>query len=333
MQVTTTAPAPSAAPDAQDPGSRLTVVVVTWQGAHLLGPCLDSLARQTLPHDVVVVDNASTDNTADVLAAHPDVRVIRNDANLGFAGGAQQGLEAATGEWVAFLNNDAVAEPGWLAALVTAGRDPGVAAVTSQLLLADTEPPRVNNAGVVLLPTLYGTDRAGGGDPAHVAEPVEVFGFSGGAALLRRAAALAVGGFPVRFFLYYEDTDLSWRLRLAGWSIRYEPSAVVHHRHAASSDVSSALFAFHNERNRLLTLARCAPAGAAAGAWLRFVLTTASLAVRQVRTRHRQQPRNLRVGVRIRVLLSAIRLLPWALTARARIRPGTGTRVDPGLGG
>jgi GT2 family glycosyltransferase len=318
----------------EEPAPRVTVVVVTWQGAHLLGPCLRSLARQTLPHEVLVVDNASTDDTADVLASYPEVRVIRNDANLGFAGGAQQGLDAARGEWVAFLNNDAVAEPGWLAALVTAAEaDPQVAAVTSQLLLADSDPPQVNNAGVVLLPTLYGTDRAAGADPADVAEPTEVFGFSGGAALLRRSTAVAVGGFPARFFLYYEDTDLSWRLRLAGWSIRYEPTAVVHHRHAASSDMSSALFAFHNERNRLLTLARCAPTGAAARAWLRFALTTASLAVRRLRTGRGQQPHNLRVSLRLRILLSAIRLLPWAGVARARIRPGRRWRVDPALGG
>src|SRR3954452_11534522 len=116
----------------QEPGPRVTVVVVTWQGAHLLGPCLDSLALQTLPHDVLVVDNASTDDTPEVLAAHPDVRVIRNHANLGFAGGAQQGLDAATGDWVAFLNNDAVADPGWLSALVTAAQaDSRVGAVTS----------------------------------------------------------------------------------------------------------------------------------------------------------------------------------------------------------
>jgi GT2 family glycosyltransferase len=313
---------------------RVTVVVVTWQGAHLLGPCLDSLERQTLPHEVVVVDNASTDGTPGVLAAYPAVRVVRNATNLGFAGGAHRGLEAARGEWVAFLNNDAVAEPGWLAALVTAGdADPRVAAVTSQLLLADTHPPRVNNAGVVVLPTLYGADRAAGADPAEVARPAEVFGFSGGAALVRRSAAVAVGGFPTRFFLYYEDTDLSWRLRLAGWSIRYEPSAVVHHLHAASSDASSSLFAFHNERNRLLMLVRCAPAAAAATAWGRFLLTTASLAFRHLRTGRGQAPQNLRVGLRLRVLLSALRLLPWALAARARIRPRRGHDVDPMLGG
>jgi GT2 family glycosyltransferase len=316
----------------EEPG-RVTVVVVTWQGGHLLGPCLDSLARQTVPHDVVVVDNASTDDTPAVLAARPDVRVIRNQRNLGFAGGAQQGLDAATSEWVALLNNDAVAEPGWLAALLQAAVTvPGTAAVTSQLLLAGTDPPQVNNAGVVILPTLYGADRAAGAHPATVTAPAEVFGFSGGAALLRRSAAVAVGGFPERFFLYYEDTDLSWRLRLAGWRIRYEPTAVVHHLHAASSDVSSPLFAFHNERNRLLMLLRCAPAGAAAGAWVRFLLTTASLVVHRLWRDRLPQPHNLRVGLRLRVLLSAIRLLPWAAAGRARIRPARGTDVDLALG-
>jgi GT2 family glycosyltransferase len=327
-------PATTPAPTGAGPGRhRATVVVVTWQGADLLDPCLASLERQTEPHDVVVVDNASTDHTPEVLARHPRVRVVRNTGNRGFAGGAQQGLAAADTEFVALLNNDAVAEPTWLAALLeTATADPRTAAVTSLLLLADTDPPVVNNAGVVLLPTLYGADRAAGAAPATVAEPAEVFGFSGGAALLRRDAAVAVGGFPERFFLYYEDTDLSWRLRLAGWTIRYEPAAVVHHRHAASSDVSSPLFAFHNERNRLLLLARCAPAAGALAAWLRFCLTTASLGLRHARRGRPEQALNLQVRLRLRVLRSALRLLPWALADRARRRPATVRSVDLALG-
>jgi GT2 family glycosyltransferase len=300
---------------------RVTVVVVTWQGAELLDPCLDSLAAQTVDHEVLVVDNASTDGTADLLRRRSGIRVVRAAENLGFAGGAQLGLESSATEYVAFLNDDAVAEPTWLEALVAAAdAHPGAAAVTSLLVLADTEPRRVNNAGVVLLPTLYGTDRAYGRAVSEVAEPADVFGFSGGAALVRRDAAVAVGGFPARFFLYYEDTDLSWRLRLAGWSIRYEPAAVVHHRHAASSDPASRLFAFHNERNRLLMVARCARLRWAVRAWARFCLTTASLAVRGVRRRPAAAPHNLRVGVRLDVLVSAVRLLPWALGERRRIR-------------
>ena len=315
------------------PESLVSVVVVTWQGAHLLPPCLDSLARQTVPHEVIVVDNASTDATADVLRNHPDVRVIRADRNLGFAGGAQLGLRAARSEFVAFLNNDAVAEPTWLGALLSAMRaDHGIAATTSLMLLADSDPPVVNNAGVVMLPTLYGADRAGGADPAALAEPADVFGFSGGAALLRRSAALDVGGFPPEFFLYYEDTDLSWRLRLAGWHIRYEPTAVVHHRHAATADRDSPLFAFYNERNRLLLLARCAPAGAAMSAWGRFCLTTASLAARHARRLRGATPQNLRVPLRLRVLASAVRLLPWALRCRRSIRNGAIAAVDLRLG-
>jgi GT2 family glycosyltransferase len=306
------------------------VVVVTWQGAHLLAECLDSLARQTLPHDVIVVDNASTDATPDVLRRYPDVRVVRSERNLGFAGGAELGLRTAQSEFVAFLNNDATAEPNWLGALlagITAG--PRVAAVTSLMLLAGSDPPVVNNAGVILLPTLYGADRAAGADPSSVDRPSEVFGFSGGAALLRRSAAVAVGGFPTRFFLYYEDTDLSWRLRLAGWSIRYEPTAVVRHRHAATSDRRSALFHFHNERNRLLLVARCAPPGRAAAAWGQFCLTTVSLAIRHARRMQGADERNLQVGLRLRVLASAVRFLPWAVHSRRRIRAAPVVPVDP----
>ena len=99
-------------PDVDDPRATptpgapaVTVVVVTWQGAHLLPPCLDSLRAQTLPHRVVVVDNASTDGTAELLAASPDVQVVRSDRNRGFAGGVQLGIDAVHTEFVALLNN------------------------------------------------------------------------------------------------------------------------------------------------------------------------------------------------------------------------------------
>jgi GT2 family glycosyltransferase len=302
------------------PRTRPTVAVVTWQGKHLLPACLDSLRRQTLPHEVLVVDNASTDGTADLLRErYPEVRVLRLPRNTGFAGGFQAALDATGSPYLALLNNDAVAEPEWLARLVEhLDAHPEAAAVSSRMFLAGTEPAVLNNTGVVLLQTGYGADR-GLGEPAKAyPEPGEVFGFSGGAALLRTAAVRAIGGVPVPFFLYYEDTDVSWRLRSAGWSIRYEPSAVVHHRHAASSDLRSPMFAYLNERNRLLMLARCAPAPMALRAWARFLLTTASLAVRQARRGHREAAHNLRVGLRLRALGSAVRHLGWALSSRSR---------------
>jgi GT2 family glycosyltransferase len=291
---------------------------VTWQGAHLLPACLDSLLAQTLPHDVLVVDNASTDGTPELLAReHPEVRVVQLDRNTGFAGGVQAGLDATDAEFVALLNNDAVADPGWLAALVAeAQAHPEAAAVTSRMYLAGRTPPTLNNTGVLLLPTGYGADRGLGEDDAAYREAGEVFGFSGGAALLRASAVRAVGGFPVPFFLYYEDTDTSWRLRAAGWTVRYAAEAVVHHEHSASTDQRSELFAFHNERNRLLMLVRCAPAGAALRCWARFALTTASLAASPLRRRPRPDGHHFRPGFRLRIAASALRLLPWALRTR-----------------
>jgi len=300
----------------------VTVVVVTWQGVHLLPPCLGSLREQQQPHRVIVVDNGSTDGTEALLAErYPEVRVVQTGANLGFAGGAQVGMAAAETPYVALLNNDAVADPGWLSALVRRLDDrPSAAAVTSRMLLQDTDPPLLNNTGVVLLDDDYGADRdlRAAADTRLEAGPV--FGFSGGAAALRREAVEDVGGFAPRFFLYYEDTDLSWRLRLAGWEIWYEPTAVVHHAHSATVDQTSERFAFFNERNRLLMLTRCADASRVARALLRFVLTTGSLTASRLRGKPVPDVPVFDPRLRVRVLGSYVRLLPWALGSRRRIR-------------
>jgi GT2 family glycosyltransferase len=300
--------------------SDLTVVVVTWQGAHLLPECLASLAGQTLPHDLVVVDNASTDGTALLLANDfPRASVITLAQNTGFAGGVAAALDDVRTPYLALLNNDAAAEPSWLERSVAALRaDAAVAAVTAKLLFWDGG--RINNAGVVLTRDGYGADRGldePDGPPYDGA--AEVFGFSGGAAVLRTDAVRAAGGVPARYFLYYEDTDLAWRLRLAGWHIRYQPDAVVRHRHAATSHRDSPMFAYYNERNRLLMLLRCAPAGFAARRVLRFCVTSASLAMRRAMRQRVPDVPVFRVRLRLRVLAGVARRLPWALRQRRAI--------------
>jgi GT2 family glycosyltransferase len=295
----------------------VTVVVVTWQGRHLLGACLDSLREQTVDHQVLVVDNASTDGTTEFVASsYPEARVLQTGSNTGFAGAVARALHVVDTAYLALLNNDATAAPGWLEALLDhAESQPQAAAVTSRMLLA-ASPRTLNNTGVLLLATGHGTDRDLGRPDSARPLAGEVFGFSGGAALLRTPAVRAVGGMPARFFLYYEDTDLSWRLRLAGWEVRYEPAAVVHHEHSATVDQQSETFAFHNERNRLLTLARCAPAGMAVRAVVRFPLTTVSLTVRRLLGATVPDAANFRPRLRLQVLASFLRLLPWALRSR-----------------
>lgn len=302
-----------------------TVVVVTWQGRHLLEPCLSSLRAQTMPHRVFVVDNASTDGTLELLARYPEATVLALPRNTGFAGAVAAALPRVDTRFVALLNNDAQAEPDWLAAATAylSGHD-ALAAVSTRMLLPG-DPPHVNNAGVVLREDGYGADR-GLGEPDGPAyeRAVEVFGASAGAAVYRTLAVKAVGGFEARYFLYYEDTDVSWRLRLAGWRIAYCPDAVVRHRHGASAQLGSQLFALHTERNRLLTLARCAPAWFAAQQVCRFTVTTMSLAAK--RAARRPLPANavFSPATRIRALASAGRLAPaligvrWASSRRRR---------------
>jgi GT2 family glycosyltransferase len=127
-------------------------------------------------------------------------------------------------------------------------------------------PGAAPDAGVELLnSTGSQISRSGNGrdrswlSPADTVAPPEVFGFCGGACALLRTAVEAVGGFDERLFLYYEDTDLSWRLRRLGWTIRYAADAIVRHQHSASSGIESTVFLRHNIRNRVLVTARNGP--------------------------------------------------------------------------
>jgi GT2 family glycosyltransferase len=180
----------------------------------------------------------------------------------------------------------------------------------------------LNNAGGMVFRDGYGADRAYQElDRGQYQRPEEVFAFCGAAVCFRTEALRQAGVFDDDFFLYYEDTDLSWRLRALGWRIRYQPAAVARHIHSASSVEWSPLFVFHTDRNRLLMLTKNARAGLAAREVLRYPLTTASLALREVaRSRHtRRRPPVRPTLLRLRVLGSYLRLLPVMLVRRRRI--------------
>jgi GT2 family glycosyltransferase len=225
--------------------------------------------------------------------------------------------------------------PGGGSATVEAMPEPGAVdveiPVTPTLLSDGGLIDVLNNTGGIVFSDGYGADRAYQEvDTGQFEAAEDVFGVCGAACAFRAEALAATGVFDDDFFMYYEDTDLSWRLRALGWDIRYEPGAVVRHIHAASSTEWSPLFTFHVDRNRLLMLVKNASAPLALRECLRYPLTTASLAARAVaQARHtRSRPPLRPTLLRLKVSASFLRLLPVMLARRARI--ARGARVGRG---
>lgn len=248
-----------------EPGSgaspAASVVIPSWNGRHLLSACLDSLAHQTYqPLEVVVADGGSRDGTVGWLAAaYPWARVVAMPRNRGFAGNTNAGLRAARGEVLLTLNNDAQAEPDWVATCVAAlARSPSAGSVASKMLLAATG--RVNSAGDGLRRDGSAFQRgAGEPDDGRWDTAGEVFGASGGAAAFRRAMLEDVGLFDEGYFAYLEDVDLAFRAHLRGWTCVYEPAARVIHLGSATG--GGPLASYYNGRNGIRLLAKNLPSG------------------------------------------------------------------------
>ncbi len=202
---------------------------------------------------------------------------------------------------------------------VTVGHEP----VWVELPLGGPARDIVNNAGSVVFDDGYGADRGfQEPDEGQFDEPADVFAWCGGSVLFRPGYLSDVGLFDERFFLYYEDTDLSWRGRSRGWRYRYVPEAVARHVHAASSGEGTWVFQHYVERNRLLMLVKNAPADLARRAVWRHALVTLSYArrdlVRPVLARHRPQLEQVRR--RAGSFAGFLRLAPAMLVDRRRIR-------------
>lgn len=239
---------------------RVSIVIPNWNGLQVLRPCLDSLASQTFRDcEVIVVDNASRDDSVAVLrASYPQVRLLVQRSNLGYAGGCNVGIRAALGEIVVLLNNDTEAEPTWLAELVAAlDRHPEAGSAASRMMLY-ADRGKVHSAG-----DLY--RRSGLPDSRGVWQPYGppwdeeryVFGGCGGAVAFRRAVLDEIGLFDERFFMYCEDVDLNWRAQLAGYRCIYAPTAVVYHHLSATG--GGTLASYYVGRNTLWVIARNYP--------------------------------------------------------------------------
>jgi len=314
---------------------RVSVVVVTWNGLALTVRCLDALRAQEVDGielELVVVDNGSQDGTVGTIADQADVHLVALQDNLGFAGGVNAGVLASTGDIVVLINNDAVAEPTFVSRLVAPFAQASAArlgATTGRVVLSGSFAPAdphddalvahdgarwmrvedgirlLNSTGNELTTSGNGRDRdwlaPADGD---VTASAEVFGFNGGCAALRRTALDDVGPFEESFFMYYEDTDLSWRLRRRGWDVRHVADAGTVHDHAASSGTSSAFFLDHNERNRVLVALVHAP-------WPVVARASGRTLARTVLGPDRAR--------RVRVVRTILARVPWALRRRRAV--------------
>lgn len=251
------------------------VVIPNWNGKDKLKKCLRPLEKVG-GAKVVVVDNASSDGSVQFVEENfPEVIVLENKKNLGFAGGVNTGIKEAlknNAEYIALLNNDVVVEEGWLQSLSNRlDEDGSIGAVTGKLLFKDGQ--KVDNTGDeysiwgLTIPRDRGIktgklDRDDG----------EVFGACAGAALYRAEVFKDVGLFDEKFFAYYEDSDLNFRMQLAGWETKYRAGAVAYHDTGATSKKVPGFTTLQTIKNQPMLFWKNMPSGLLVKSFPRFFI-------------------------------------------------------------
>jgi GT2 family glycosyltransferase len=240
-------------PDTQEAPPFVTVIIVNYNGGEMVCKCIRALATQRfLDFAIVVVDNHSADGSvASIRTLHPSVLVLEPGSNLGFAGGVNHALEECElGRWVALLNPDAFPAPDWLGNLVIAAQTHPEYAAFGSKMFSDEDQLLLDGVGdayhVSGLPWRRGH---GSQSSARYDREIEIFAPCAAAALYRADALKSVGLFDEDFFLYVEDVDLGFRLRLAGFRALYVPSACVRHIGSAFVGKHSEFQIYHGHRN------------------------------------------------------------------------------------
>ncbi|GAA2020652.1 glycosyltransferase [Nakamurella flavida] len=216
----------------------VSVVLVNFRGADDTITAIRTLRQIDWPAEkleIVVVENHSGDDSAArIAAADPDVELVESGENLGFAGGCNLGVRRSRGEFVAFLNNDARPDDQWIrAAVATFDEDPAIGAVASKVLDWEGENIDFVDGSVTWFGMGY-KPHCESPDDERFSQPKDVL-FGTGAAMFVRADLFEhIEGFDERYFMFYEDVDLGWRINLLGWKVRYQPRSLAFHKHHAS---------------------------------------------------------------------------------------------------
>lgn len=243
---------------------KIAVVVPVFNGQEFLAACLDSLLDQSQQATVVVVDNGSSDASADIIKNYGSkIEAIYHETNLGFTGGVNAGITWALErdyDAVALFNDDAVANRTWLEHLTNSLKN-DIGIVTCRLLTIDKQ--KIDSTGDQMttwgLPYPRGRDLTN--DKNNYNKKEFIFGASGGASLYSAVMLKEIGLFDQDFFAYYEDVDVSFRAQLAGWKVLYEPSAEAYHHIGGTSSKMGNFTVYHTFKNMPMVLKKNIPKG------------------------------------------------------------------------
>ena len=301
-----------------------SVVIPNWNGARYLPTCLDALAAQTYPHmEIIVADNASADGSQALLRErYPHVRLLQLPDNQGFTGACNAGIQAARGEFIALLNNDTEADPGWAAAVVDAfARHPEAGSVASKMLLFDRRDHIHTTGDYFTVDGRAGNRGVWERDEGQYDREEEVFSACGGSAVYRRAMLDQIGLLDDAFFFSGEDVDLGWRAQLAGWRCLYTPAAVVYHHLAATGGGVTA--SYYDGRNLIYILVKDYPAAL----WRRYGLLVLRAQIALAWQALRAW-RGAAARARLRGMLAGLLGAPRMLRARRQVQQTRAVSLD-----
>lgn len=307
--------------------SRLAICVLNWNGADDAIKCIDSLLVQTVKTDIILVDNFSSDDSAQRLQSyidkHSGVTFIKNSINSGFTGGNNAGFSAALKEgydYIGTLNPDATAEPNWAEELLLELKgDPSVGLATGTLARSDKI--STDSTGDFYttwgIPSPRGRNKPLGEAPN---KPEYVFGSTGGGFIATAEALREIGLFDEKFFMYFEDVDFSFRAQLAGYKVRYTPKAVAYHKISASTNKVPGLAVYNTFKNLPILFIKNVPLKLMPIIWPRFTLAYFLIMGNAIK--------NGSGKYAIKGWLKKFTLLPHALRERKRIQSNAKVSAD-----
>ncbi len=227
-----------------------SIILVTYNQRKYLDSCIKSICAQDFPHEIIIVDNNSSDGTVEfVKSKFPNIKAVESGSNMGYGAGNNLGAKYANGEYLVVLNPDTIVEKDWLKELIAPLKSGDKIITTPKILVYDGS--SINTCGTINHFTGLTFTRGLGEKPDAYSNEEFVSGISGCCFAVRKEHFQELGGFDENLFMYMEDTDISWRAHLKGFKIVYVPKSIMRHDYALNV---SAEKIYHLEKGRYIIL-------------------------------------------------------------------------------